>query len=226
MARLGFDPTVSPQFYVFEFVDEAEVLTVSRVNIYSSESARWTHHRSGWDQHVHLEITSRSAFVSGRLYMVTKLSELVAVDTEGETWTLFHDFSVEFIGLSERHLHCVTARSYANVRVLCLEQYDSDVWICKLHITKEQLYENRGVVWNIVGIHPDCDNLFLATADDTQLGSYHMQQRKFHHILDLDEEAQGQYLPYVPTYSDKLQGILQYVLLLLVCYRKWFYQIT
>uniref|UniRef100_A0ACD5V5D8 Uncharacterized protein n=1 Tax=Avena sativa TaxID=4498 RepID=A0ACD5V5D8_AVESA len=206
-ARLGFDPAVSPHFHVFEFLDEAEVLTISGVNIYSSEVARWMQHKSRWNHAVGLPTDSRSVFVNDRLHLVTHKAELVSVDTKGEAWRVFSGLTVQFIGLSQGSLHCVTARSDANVIVLCLEVYDSNTWFCKLDISKRQLCDNLGEDWRIIGIHPDYDNLFLATADDTKLASCRMELQQLRHIIDLEEEAQGQYFPYVPIFSEESPGL-------------------
>ncbi|XP_047076393.1 F-box protein At5g07610-like [Lolium rigidum] len=206
MARLGFDPAVSPEFYVFEFLDMGEVLEVSGVNIFSSAMTSWTYQNSGWDKVIGLQIDSRSIFIHGRIHLITQLSELVSVDTRGESWTVFSNLTVEFIGLSQGHLHCVTANT-ADVAVLCLEEYDTKTWVSKLHLAKGQLSENSAENWKIIGIHPDFDFLYLASIDDSKIASYSIKFHELKHIVDLDEGAQGQYFSYVPIFSENLQDL-------------------
>lgn len=85
VARLGFDPAVSLQFYVFEFLDHRHG-TVAGVEIYSSESGAWSYKESLWNCDTNLLDDSPSVFLNGLLHFSTLQSEVVAVDVEGEVW--------------------------------------------------------------------------------------------------------------------------------------------
>ena len=98
--HLGFDPTVSSHFTVFLLskftrgmqnnVDEEDEIDhwhhqVRAVEIYSSQTGRWTYHQSQWGEKS-IEMFSSSVFYNGALHVTTLDSSVNTVDTEGKVW--------------------------------------------------------------------------------------------------------------------------------------------
>lgn len=66
--RLGFDPAVSSHFHVFALLLDHKV-QLTGVDVYSSESGRWTHKEKGWDNNVRLaDPLSPTVFLKGYLH--------------------------------------------------------------------------------------------------------------------------------------------------------------
>ncbi|KAM0915150.1 hypothetical protein ACQ4PT_011050 [Festuca glaucescens] len=95
IARLGFDPTQSSHFHVFELLEDHDSWGPSPglagVAVYSSETGGWIHKKERWNQHIMLPYYDRTSadtvFLNSRLYfhaIGSGLSKCVAaVDTEG-----------------------------------------------------------------------------------------------------------------------------------------------
>nr|CAB3465970.1 unnamed protein product [Digitaria exilis] len=128
--RLGFDPAVSPHFYVFEFQSNFDDNDdeygdgegdgcVLGVKIYSSGTGAWIHKQSGWTMSILLELDFRSVFLDGVMYVIASDCVIGAVDVDGETWRViefprskdspFYDTSLGFIDQSQRRLHFANA---------------------------------------------------------------------------------------------------------------------
>ena len=84
-ARLGFDPTVSSHFHVFEYGKMREGESVG-VSIYSFKSATWIVKESKWGDNIIVSIYARSMFLNGFIYWL-EFSQIVVVDMDGKTWT-------------------------------------------------------------------------------------------------------------------------------------------
>jgi len=75
--RLGFDPTFSSHFYIFEFqlfVDDEDVACAGShaqgVEIYSSETGVWCHKQTAWSSKITPQPGFKSVFVNGVLYVI------------------------------------------------------------------------------------------------------------------------------------------------------------
>ena len=62
--RLGFDPTVSTHFHVFEYRKMREGESIG-VSIYSSKSAAWIFKESEWGDNIIVSTYARSVFLNG-----------------------------------------------------------------------------------------------------------------------------------------------------------------
>ena len=63
---LAFDRCISPNFHVFQIVDN-ERFDVLGTNIYSSKSAEWSYKEGGWDGPI---ITRRHVFHHGLMHYI------------------------------------------------------------------------------------------------------------------------------------------------------------
>ena len=66
--RLGFDPTVSSHFYVFEYgINDDDSLGV---NIYSSKTRAWIFKESEWGEGIVVSTYGKGVFVNGFMHML------------------------------------------------------------------------------------------------------------------------------------------------------------
>ncbi|KAF0923166.1 hypothetical protein E2562_003380 [Oryza meyeriana var. granulata] len=83
--RLGFDPALSPYFLVFAILEHVDGC-IFGVEIFSSETGRWSHRETGWvdedDHMVHSD--AKAAFVDGMMNFISFRSAIIAVGTEGK----------------------------------------------------------------------------------------------------------------------------------------------
>jgi hypothetical protein len=81
---LGFDPTVSSHFHVFEYgkMREGESLGVS---IYASKSATWIFKESEWGDSIIVSTYVKSVFFNSFMHGL-EFSQIVVVDMDGKTW--------------------------------------------------------------------------------------------------------------------------------------------
>jgi hypothetical protein len=67
-ACLGFDPTVSSHFHVFEYgINDDDSLGV---NIYLSKTRAWIFKESEWDEGIVVSIYGKGVFVNGFMHML------------------------------------------------------------------------------------------------------------------------------------------------------------
>ncbi|KAI4970044.1 hypothetical protein ZWY2020_000958 [Hordeum vulgare] len=68
--HLGFDPVVSPHFYVFAFLEDAHFnFYLAGVEVYSSETRRWVYKEIGWSKRIKLAARQSDAvFLNGCLH--------------------------------------------------------------------------------------------------------------------------------------------------------------
>jgi hypothetical protein len=80
-ARLGFNPTVSSHFHVFEYgkMREGEFVGVS---IYSSKSATWIFKESKWGNGIIISTYARSVFLNGFMHCLSSPRSLLLIWTE------------------------------------------------------------------------------------------------------------------------------------------------
>ncbi|KAM0874567.1 hypothetical protein ACQ4PT_037349 [Festuca glaucescens] len=226
IARLGFDPTQSSHFHVFELLEDQDswgpAPGLAGVAVYSSETGGWIHKKERWNQHIMLPYSDRSSaetlFLNNNLYfhaLGCGLSKcLAAVDTEGETW---RNFGVPGGGLIEGFIQwsqgCL---HYANfygdednvvvrLAVYVLENYESKEWILKHTVETSYVFGGIDVTldWDFkwVGIHPQCNLIFFTAGWVTTLMCYNMDHRQVKVIRSL-EDGKPPYLPYVPLYAE------------------------
>lgn len=155
---------------------------------------------------------------------------LVSVDMEGKAWNwinvpegCFH--YVGTIGLSQGCLHYATTITPVSnndnentilpleeeIALWCLENHDSKEWVLKDSLSiHKQFIDNPLSIddpesdYHTVGIHPDCDTLFLVPKRGASLASYDMRHQIFCNILDLEKGCLSRHLPYVPLFSESL----------------------
>lgn len=99
VARLGFDPAVSSDFRVFEFIDEESwgiaedeldgdcCGRIETLAIYSSEAGAWKYETVDIGPFA-IPKNSVSAFFNGILHLADSFEWIVAVDVEGANWWL------------------------------------------------------------------------------------------------------------------------------------------
>jgi hypothetical protein len=142
---LGFDPTVSSHFTVFllsefkrgmqdnEVAEEDEIDNwyhqIRAVEIYSSQTGRWTYHWSQWGEKS-IQIFSSSVFYNGALHVTTLDSSVNTVDTKGKVWrTIPTPYYPIFIGMSQGLLYAVHGPRYSSqLSIWVLKDYGGKEW--------------------------------------------------------------------------------------------------
>ncbi|CAN6319498.1 unnamed protein product [Urochloa humidicola] len=225
--HLGFDPAISPDFHVFQIIDEDEDYGfVAGVNVYSSETGVWSYNENGWGNE--LRVVERGAvFLNGKLHLLTNDLRILTVDAEGKAWRIIHlleSMRVEnffrgplsFIGQSQGRLYYINTRDRDTsiLSVWILEDYDSDEWIFRYNISTAQVFGEKNLVferdYGLIAIHPECNLIFFVwRCEEDVLMSYDMDRGKVCVICNLKERFYSvflPYLPYVPFLSDSLPG--------------------
>ncbi|KAF8661078.1 hypothetical protein HU200_057180 [Digitaria exilis] len=200
--RLGFDPAVSPHFYVFEFQSNFDDNDdeygdgegdgcVLGVKIYSSGTGAWIHKQSGWTMSILLELDFRSVFLDGVMYVIASDCVIGAVDVDGETWRViefprskdspFYDTSLGFIDQSQRRLHFANADDVVGDKLVIyvLEDKDGEEWTLKHTVSFWHLVGRKKVDFGflkfiVAAIHPDRNMVFFVFGHKKTLLSYDM----------------------------------------------------
>ncbi|CAN6289042.1 unnamed protein product [Urochloa humidicola] len=223
--HLGFDPAISPHFYVFEIIDADENYGyVGDVNIYSSETGVWSRKESGWGDELQL-VDRGGVFLNGMLHLLTYNFKILTVDTEGKIWRTIHLLESMtvlcfwkgpevFIGRSQGRLYYINMRvgGTPKLSVWILEDYDSGEWIFKYSISISQIFGQKDLMFErdyaLIAIHPECNMVFLVCRCEDKLISYDMDRGKVCVICSLKEHLCHRpflpYLPYVPYLSDSV----------------------
>uniref|UniRef100_A0A0E0HA81 F-box domain-containing protein n=1 Tax=Oryza nivara TaxID=4536 RepID=A0A0E0HA81_ORYNI len=192
-ARLGFDPDVSSQFHVFEFVPCDDV---TGVKIYSSETREWNYRESEWCTDTGISDICRSAFCNGMLHLVSYQRSIVSVDVEGRTWRTtkvpkmegveeVRDWLPGSICQSEGKLYYLSQYNTVpiSLSIWLLEDYSKDEWTLKHSVTNELLYEKINSKYKssefcyVVIVHLDCNLIYYITRDYT-LMAYDMDHKE------------------------------------------------
>jgi len=98
LAHLGFDPTVSSYFHVFEYgINDDNSLGL---NIYSSKTRAWIFKKSEWDEGIVVSTYGKCMLVNGFMHMLES-TQIVVVDMEGKTWTKIHRPTGDAISIHE-----------------------------------------------------------------------------------------------------------------------------
>ncbi|TVU50142.1 hypothetical protein EJB05_01499, partial [Eragrostis curvula] len=222
-ARLGFEPAVSPHFYVFEFQldwvgdgngytqdDDDKDGHVLGVEIYSSENRVWIQKQSSWSVEVTLDNEFKSVFVNGMLYMVATEAVIGAVDVEGKTWRIidfprsedstFLNTAPGYIDMSQGKLHLVTVDDITGNKqaVWVLEDLNSEEWTLKHTVSFTHLVGQQFVLfgffeYNVVAVHPDRNMVFFIFDEDKTLISYDMDSGKVCVIRKLGRDCSESY---------------------------------
>ncbi|CAL4956288.1 unnamed protein product [Urochloa decumbens] len=221
---LGFDPTVSSHFSVFvltEFthgmqddeIDEDEIEDwyhqIGGVEIYSSQTGRWTYHQSQWGDKT-VEIFNSGIFYNGALHVTTLDSSVNTVDTEGKTWTTIPTpYYSRFIGMSQGHLYAVHRCRYSSqLSIWVLEDYGGKKWSLKQTINSVELFGANNIFFedgfppHVIAIHPESSLVFMILGLRKNFVSYNMDTKKVQDICNLAGESVDPYLPYIPCFSE------------------------
>ena len=221
-AAMGFDPTFSPHFYVFQLV-HVEIKgehDVEVVEIYSSETNKWVLKESGWKPHWAFFCGRYSTFFNGSLHFPTAFDKVASVDTGGQSWRVTvvrpgeddnydHVFGL-LVGHSQGRLLYMDADCWKNVfSIFVLEDYGRDEWTFRQSISMMDLFgppnSPRGTDYRVASFHPDGDLVFIYDGSRERLLSYDMNRREVHVICDPGEVSWPTwFLPYVPLYSKAL----------------------
>ncbi|CAL4923330.1 unnamed protein product [Urochloa decumbens] len=221
--RFGFDPAISPHFYVFQIIDADENYGyVGDVNIYSSQTGAWSHKESGWGDELQL-VDRGGVFLNRMLHLLTYNFKILAVDTEGKTWRTIHLLESmtalcfwigpeAFIGQSQGRLYYINMRAGGTPKlsVWILEDYASGEWTFKYSISISQIFGEKDLMFErdyaLIAIHPECNMVFFVCRCEDKLISYDMDHGKVCVICSLKERLCHRpflpYLPYVPYLSD------------------------
>ncbi|KAM3207019.1 hypothetical protein ACQJBY_062295 [Aegilops geniculata] len=217
VAGLAFDPAVSSHFHVLRF-EEADSSSVTGVSIYSSRTGAWSYRDRAMAEEVTLLYSTRCIFAGGVLYLMGSLPStnndhvLLAVDMAGKVWkTISVPYARRFamIGTSRGCLHYAIASNNNNIPVSeielwCLKDCDSKELVLKRTASIDKSTGMTMKNYRVIGIHPDCDTIFLVPCGGHTLVAYDMQHQKVGCILDLEKNSTQRFLPYVPLFSESL----------------------
>ncbi|CAN6175857.1 unnamed protein product [Urochloa humidicola] len=225
-AALGFDPSVSPHFHVFQ-LEEKELAYehfVNAVEIYSSETGTWTRKETRWTARKGLYMTGRKTYFNGFLHLTMQIHDIIAmVDTRGQatrtTGVPFNGtYGSGFIGHSQGRLIYVDVRTnqVAALAIYVLEDHNGDQWTLR-HKVKSAVLFGLGKLpsWlddnPVVAFHPTRYVFFFYDRKGKRLMSYDMKAKRVHVICTLEnvvDVVDGIYpfFFYVPLYSGTLDG--------------------
>ncbi|CAN6168462.1 unnamed protein product [Urochloa humidicola] len=216
-AAVGFDPTISSHFYVFQVVEEDDGMRglrspVYAVEVYSSETGTWDVRECNRDW---LDFVGRMTYFNGLLHLPVEYTTVASVDTKGQSWRLtkvkdHHEGTGRgYVGHSQGRLLYVNNYHKADVlSVYVLEDQDSEEWTPKHNVSKSDLLFEpwrhlMRPTYYIAGFHPDGDLIFFYDRTRKVLISYNMNQGYWQVVCALEdfEHAHHPFFPYIPWYS-------------------------
>jgi hypothetical protein len=226
---LGFDPAMSPHFYVFVMLLHVHFprfdYSIDGVDVYSSETGRWAHKEKGWTETIwFFACGAAPVFLNGFFHFLAFADNkldlcIAAVDTDGKTWTTFsfpHNQYTGYFHPSQGDLHYTHYQrgkdgSVLRVLVHVLEDYDNKEWVLKhcvetkclfgaTHFTDSHQLKIHKFDCRWVFIHPECNLIFFIVGDATTLMCYNMDRREAKVICSLPCHLPR--LPYVPFYAE------------------------
>lgn len=212
--RLGFDPAVPSRFAVFVLVqdleDDYEIIT--GMEIFSSETARWTYKQSKWDHETSVDDDddSISAFFNDTLHLTTRDSSVITVDTKGETWhkmlmPLSREDTTDYGFITECQgrlyaMHMDYSNDGCQLSVWVLEDYASGRWTVKHQANMGELVGDE--VCTLVVVNSDRNLIIHVNGRDETLVSYHMDSRKSKVIFSFERYFHLRCYPYIPCYTE------------------------
>uniref|UniRef100_A0ACD5XCV1 Uncharacterized protein n=1 Tax=Avena sativa TaxID=4498 RepID=A0ACD5XCV1_AVESA len=152
ITRLGFDPAVSSQFYVFEFitvcVPKDDTYYNHRINavwIYSHNTGDWSYNVNGLGNDIRIHVGSKSIFFSGMLHWATD-NLVVAIGVQGDDWRTIriptppylYNAGPNDIYLSEGQL-CLANMTCLELSIWALEDSSTEKWALKHNARRSQL---------------------------------------------------------------------------------------
>ncbi|CAN6205773.1 unnamed protein product [Urochloa humidicola] len=87
-AALGFDPSVSPHFHVFQLEEKEQRYNhfVKAVEIYSSETGKWIRKEMGWGPYKYLYLTGHMTYVNSFLHLTMWQHVIAMVQRDKGQW--------------------------------------------------------------------------------------------------------------------------------------------
>nr|CAB3454675.1 unnamed protein product [Digitaria exilis] len=220
-AALGFDPSVSSHFHVFQLEESERCYDhyVSAVEIYSSETGAWARKEKRW-----YRLTGHMAFFNGFLHLTTWENVLATVDVRGQTWRTIRvpyngGYGSGFVSHSQGRLVYmdVRTRRMGALVIYVLEDYDSEWWTLKHKVSQVVLFGlgelPPDLEWNpTAGFHPTCHKVFFYDRPGRRLMSYDINEGRVRVVCTLGAVVWDEMHPfflYVPLYSGKLDHQIQ-----------------
>ncbi|EMS60040.1 hypothetical protein TRIUR3_01032 [Triticum urartu] len=215
LLRLGHDPADPSRFTVFVLLrHHGNDDQLTGVEIYSSQTRRWTSKQSGWPQETSVGFyeAADSVFLDGTLHL--SAPKAVTVDMDGKTWQeIPRPFLCQgCIGQSQRRLHAVKIDHVNDngrlLSVWVLKDYASGHWTLKHTASISELLGRRrhlrgyGESYTLIGIHPDCDLIFFIDEMEGRFMSYAMDSRKVHVVYNQEEYYREANHPYTPCFAE------------------------
>ncbi|KAG2637762.1 hypothetical protein PVAP13_2NG536500 [Panicum virgatum] len=217
-AALGFDPSASPHFHVFQLEEEERMYNyyVSAVEIYSSETGAWVNKKSGWCRG--LELAGHMTYLNGFLYVTTlrHANAIAAVDTKAHAWRTIGSPSRRstyygIVSHSQGRLIYVQVhhrRTDAQLVIYALEDdHDSEERTLRNRVTIDALFGPEELPYGlerlVVAVHPNCDRCFFYDRLK-RLMSCDVKEGRVHVICTLegvDDDETRPFFLYVPSYS-------------------------
>ncbi|CAM0884630.1 unnamed protein product [Alopecurus aequalis] len=219
-ARLAFDPAVSSQFHVFEFVTVFEEQKdikgyrhrIISVRIYSPKNAVWIHKFCGLGISIMLHEGSKSVFSGGMLYLLT-FDLVAAVDLLGDTWGVIwinrtpdsYRARAHEIYLSQGQLYMSNIAD-SKISIWVLEDSTSGKWALTHNVSYSQLprasHQMYGHEYDVISVHPERSEIFIVCGYSKALISHDMHSGKQRIISHLESDCRTPYFSYVPLFSE------------------------
>ncbi|CAM0884513.1 unnamed protein product [Alopecurus aequalis] len=210
--RLGFDPTVPSRFVVFVLVQDPHDEEITGVEIFSSETGRWTYKQSEWGDETSVDDhdESVSAFFGSTLHLTARDSSVITVDTDGKTWHKIRmPLSAEDTtdcGFIRQCQGCLYAMhmDYSNdeykLSVWVLENYASGQWTLKHTASMSEMVGDDEVCY-FAAVNLERNLIIHINGQDETLVSYNMDSRKSHVIFTFERYFNLRCEPYIPCYT-------------------------
>ncbi|KAJ1288070.1 hypothetical protein BS78_02G060900 [Paspalum vaginatum] len=222
--RIVFDPAVSPQFELVQFLlrkGKNRGMYVFQVHTYSSESRAWSQRATEcWSHDESINPGMESTVFNGMIHFPVSVRRhsdeyenvIVAVDGRGEKHRVIRwpeeRGLLEFLGPSQGLLHCMSAHysvpgdymSMTKLSIWVLEDYDKEQWALKDTVTCMQLFGEVSCLACPVTIHPDRSVALFFHLQSMKLVSYDMYSKEVSALCTLDGWIPM--IPYVPYFVE------------------------
>ncbi|XP_039785517.1 F-box protein At5g07610-like isoform X2 [Panicum virgatum] len=212
--RLAFDPAVSSQFHVVQYVVD-EAWCVTGVEIYSSKTAAWSFKESEWGDDVMLHHQVRSVFLNGFLHMLTVLDGIALVDMDAKTW---RTIPVPTDNFFDGCIHQAQGRlcflnvddaDFFKLSIWFLEDHGTNEWTLKHSVRTPLLFGRKKLRfefdYTVITIHPECNLIYFVYGWDKTLMAYEMDRKEVRVIRNLGHDCSVTYFPYVPLFLEALE---------------------